>query len=42
MRDDVNFCYAAAWEFTGEGNEPIRNVEPLAFENVKLATRSYK
>ena len=42
VRDDVNFCHAAVWEFTGEGSEPIRNTEPLTFENVKLATRSYK
>ena len=41
-RDDENFCHAAVWEYAGEGNAPIRNVEPLVFENVKLATRSYK
>jgi succinate dehydrogenase / fumarate reductase flavoprotein subunit len=42
QRDDEKFCHAAVWEFAGEGKEPIRNVEPLTFENVKLATRSYK
>ena len=42
MRDDENFCHVAAWEFTGVGNKPIRNIEPLAFEDVKLAVRSYK
>jgi len=41
-RDDDKFCHAAVWEFTGDGKEPVRNVEPLVFENVKLATRSYK
>jgi succinate dehydrogenase flavoprotein subunit len=41
-RDDVNFCHVAAWEFRGDGNAPVRNVEPLEFENVHLATRSYK
>jgi succinate dehydrogenase / fumarate reductase flavoprotein subunit len=41
-RDDQNFCHAAVWEYTGENATPIRNVEPLVFENVKLATRSYK
>jgi glycosyltransferase involved in cell wall biosynthesis len=41
-RDDANFAHAAVWEYTGENSEPIRNVEPLVFENVKLATRSYK
>ncbi|HEY0195424.1 MAG TPA: fumarate reductase/succinate dehydrogenase flavoprotein subunit [Kofleriaceae bacterium] len=42
QRDDDNFYHAAVWEYTGDGNAPIRNVEPLKFENVKLATRSYK
>ena len=41
-RDDANFCHVAAWEYAGAGNKPIRNTEPLAFENVHLATRSYK
>jgi succinate dehydrogenase / fumarate reductase flavoprotein subunit len=41
-RDDERFCHAAVWEYKGEGVAPERNVEPLAFENVKLATRSYK
>jgi succinate dehydrogenase / fumarate reductase flavoprotein subunit len=41
-RDDKDFCHVAAWEYAGEGKKPIRNVEPLAFENVHLATRSYK
>jgi succinate dehydrogenase / fumarate reductase flavoprotein subunit len=42
LRDDENFAHVAAWEFAGEGKKPIRNIEPLNFENVKLATRSYK
>ena len=41
-RDDANFAHVAAWEYAGEGKKPIRNVEPLEFENVHLATRSYK
>jgi succinate dehydrogenase / fumarate reductase flavoprotein subunit len=41
-RDDENFTHVAAWEYTGVGNKPIRNVEPLVFENVHLAVRSYK
>ena len=41
-RDDDRFCHAAVWEYAGEGAPPIRHIEPLAFENVKLATRSYK
>ena len=42
LRDDQNFCHVAAWEYTGDGNAPRRHVEPLEFENVELATRSYK
>ena len=41
-RDDEKFCHVAAWEFTGDGKKPVRHLEPLAFENVHLATRSYK
>jgi succinate dehydrogenase / fumarate reductase flavoprotein subunit len=42
LRDDANFSHAAVWEYAGEGKAPVRNVEPLVFENVHLATRSYK
>jgi succinate dehydrogenase / fumarate reductase flavoprotein subunit len=41
-RDDARFCHAAVWEYQGEGRTPLRNIEPLTFENVHLATRSYK
>jgi succinate dehydrogenase / fumarate reductase flavoprotein subunit len=41
-RDDDRFCHVAAWEFAGDGKPEVRNVEPLTFENVHLATRSYK
>ena len=41
-RDDENFAHVAAWEYKGEGTAPVRHVESLAFENVHLATRSYK
>ena len=41
-RDDDRFAHAAVWEYQGEGTRPARHIEPLAFENVKLATRSYK
>ena len=42
LRDDEHYAYVAAWEFTGVGKEPILHKEPLVFENVHLATRSYK
>ncbi len=41
-RDDANFAHVAAWHYQGEDKAPARNVEPLAYENIKLATRSYK
>ncbi len=42
LRDDERFSHSAVWEYTGDGNESRRNVEPLTFENVALAQRSYK
>jgi succinate dehydrogenase / fumarate reductase flavoprotein subunit len=41
-RDDVNFGHVAAWEFQGEGKTPLRNVEPLNYEFVKMSVRNYK
>jgi succinate dehydrogenase / fumarate reductase, flavoprotein subunit len=42
LRDDENMCHVAVWEYAGEGQEAIFHQEPLAYEFVKLATRSYK
>jgi succinate dehydrogenase / fumarate reductase flavoprotein subunit len=41
-RNDADYSYVSVWEFTGVGNEPKLHKEPLTFENVKPATRSYK
>jgi succinate dehydrogenase / fumarate reductase flavoprotein subunit len=41
-RDDENFCHAAVWEYQKDGQKPIRHKEPLVYENIHLATRSYK
>lgn len=41
-RDDENFCHAAAWEWKGDNKRQNLHKEELKFENVKLATRSYK
>jgi succinate dehydrogenase / fumarate reductase flavoprotein subunit len=41
-RDDSRFTHAAVWEYQGEGKTPVRHREELKFENVELATRSYK
>ncbi|HRV07384.1 MAG TPA: fumarate reductase/succinate dehydrogenase flavoprotein subunit [Acidobacteriota bacterium] len=42
VRNDRDFAYVAAWEFTGVGREPTLHKEPLVFENVPLSVRSYK
>ena len=41
-RDDERFAHVSAWEYTGPDNDPRLHKEPLVFEYVKLATRSYK
>jgi succinate dehydrogenase / fumarate reductase flavoprotein subunit len=42
LRNDEQYAYVAAWEFKGEGKAPELHKEPLTFENVHLAQRSYK
>ena len=42
LRHDDTFAYVAAWEFAGDRQEPVLNKEMLEFDNVHLATRSYK
>ncbi len=42
LRDDENFAYVAAWQYSGNDAAPILNKEPLHFEYVKLTQRSYK
>jgi succinate dehydrogenase / fumarate reductase flavoprotein subunit len=41
-RDDEHYSYAAAWEYTGVGKPPVLHKEPLTFEYVHPAQRSYK
>jgi len=41
-RDDDKFCYVAAWEWKGTGQKPVLHKEPLKFDYVHLAQRSYK
>ncbi|MBX7207114.1 MAG: fumarate reductase/succinate dehydrogenase flavoprotein subunit [Verrucomicrobiaceae bacterium] len=41
-RDDANFTYAAAWEYTGNFAKPALHKEELKFDEVHLAVRSYK
>ena len=42
LRDDDDFAYVAAWEFTGVDEKPTMHREDLGFEAVELAQRSYK
>jgi len=42
LRRDDKFAHVAAWEYTGDNKEPIRNIEELTFDNVPLTQRSYK
>ncbi|HZM69698.1 MAG TPA: fumarate reductase/succinate dehydrogenase flavoprotein subunit [Candidatus Cryosericum sp.] len=42
LRDDEHYCHVAAWEFQGASRPPVRHQEPLVFESVHLAARSYK
>jgi succinate dehydrogenase / fumarate reductase, flavoprotein subunit len=42
MRNDDEFAYVAAWEFTGIETPPSLHKENLTFEEIKLTQRSYK
>ncbi len=42
LRDDENYKYVAAWEFTGNPGEAKLHKEDLVFKNIELKTRSYK
>ncbi|HUK12085.1 MAG TPA: FAD-binding protein, partial [Thermoanaerobaculaceae bacterium] len=41
-RDDERFCHVAVWEHAGDDKPAVRHAEPLEFEAVHLAQRSYK
>ncbi len=41
-RDDANFAFVAAWEYTGNIAESKMHKEELKFENIELKQRSYK
>jgi succinate dehydrogenase / fumarate reductase flavoprotein subunit len=42
LRNDANYSYVSAWEWRGEGQPQELNKEPLDFDHVELAQRSYK
>ena len=41
-RDDENFKYVSAWEWTGNPSESKLHKEQLEFNDIELKTRSYK
>ncbi len=41
-RDDKNFKFVSAWEWTGDSREAKLHKEELVFENIELKQRSYK
>ena len=42
LRDDENYKYVAAWEWSGDPSAPKLNKEDLVYENIKVQQRSYK
>lgn len=42
LRNDEKFCFVSAWAYQGAGKAEVLVPEPLKFENVELAVRSYK
>ncbi|MDT0649371.1 fumarate reductase/succinate dehydrogenase flavoprotein subunit [Autumnicola edwardsiae] len=42
LRDDENFMYVAAWEYTGQPADAVLHKEQLEYENIQVKTRSYK
>ena len=51
LRDDVNYAYVAAWQYTGDPTEVVNTYnpseevlhkEPLVFKDIELKQRSYK
>jgi succinate dehydrogenase / fumarate reductase flavoprotein subunit len=42
LRNDEEFAYVAAWEYTGEEKPHILHKEELKFEEVEMKVRSYK
>ena len=42
VRNDRDFAFTSAWEWTGVGQEPALHKEPLRFDSVTPTVRSYK
>jgi len=42
LRDDENFTFVSAWEYTGTPSEAKLHKEALVYDNIELKQRSYK
>ncbi len=42
LRDDENYAYVSAWEFTGKPSDAVLHKEQLEFNDIELKQRSYK
>ena len=42
LRNDDEYAYVAAWQYSGDDSAPLLHKEPLVFEYVPLSQRSYK
>jgi succinate dehydrogenase / fumarate reductase flavoprotein subunit len=42
LRNDNEYMYVAAWEYAGDGKEPILNKESLLYESIEVKQRNYK
>ncbi|QWC85938.1 fumarate reductase/succinate dehydrogenase flavoprotein subunit [Nocardioidaceae bacterium] len=42
LRHDDDYAYVAAWEFTGDGEQPVLHMEDLEYHNIEMKNRSYK
>ena len=42
LRNDKDFMYVAAWEYKGDGQEPVLHKESLKYENIEVKVRNYK
>lgn len=42
LRNDEQYKYVAAWEYTGDDKQPNLNIEPLGYEFIEIKQRDYK
>lgn len=41
-RNDSDYMFVSAWEYKGEGKDPVLHKESLNYEHIKVAQRNYK